>query len=160
MQNSQENRKKRLWHRCFQVNFPKFLRIAFLKYTSGRLILYDGWNYFRNKIHQRCLTGSWIHFWNVQKPLIWSVKQFLCTSHLVHIWENSSRRFWIPVATRRCFNVDTTSCDIVRRHIDFETTSCVSREVWTSEAYSEPSRRYKMELLAKMVKCWKLHLIC
>ena len=34
------------------------------------------------------------------------------------------------------------------------------QEVWTSEAYSEPSRRYKMELLAKMVKCWKLHLIC
>ena len=30
-----------------------------------------------------------------------------------------------PVDTRRRFNVDTTSCDIVRRRIDVETTSCV-----------------------------------
>ena len=31
--------KKRLWHRCFPVNFAKFLRILFLKNTSGRLLL-------------------------------------------------------------------------------------------------------------------------
>ena len=31
--------KKRLWHRCFPVNFAKFLRIPFLKNTSGRLLL-------------------------------------------------------------------------------------------------------------------------
>ena len=31
--------KKRLWHRCFPVNFVKFLRIAFLQITSGRLLL-------------------------------------------------------------------------------------------------------------------------
>ena len=30
-----------------------------------------------------------------------------------------------PVDTRRHFNVDTTSHDIVRRRIDVETTSCV-----------------------------------
>ena len=29
------------------------------------------------------------------------------------------------VDTRRCFNVDTTLHDIVRRRIDVETTSCV-----------------------------------
>ena len=32
--------KKRLWHRCFPVNFEKFLRIPFLKNTSGRLFLH------------------------------------------------------------------------------------------------------------------------
>ena len=32
--------KKRLWHRCFSVNFAKFLRITFLQNTSGRLLLY------------------------------------------------------------------------------------------------------------------------
>ena len=32
--------KKRLWHRCFPVNFVKFLRTPFLKSTSGRLLLY------------------------------------------------------------------------------------------------------------------------
>ena len=31
--------KKRLWHRCFPVNFVKFLSTAFLQKTSGRLLL-------------------------------------------------------------------------------------------------------------------------
>ena len=31
--------KKRLWHRCFSVNFAKFLRTPFLQNTSGRLFL-------------------------------------------------------------------------------------------------------------------------
>ena len=32
--------KKRLWRRCFPVNFAKFLRIPFSQNTSGRLVLY------------------------------------------------------------------------------------------------------------------------
>ena len=31
--------KKRLWHRCFPVNFAKFQRTPFLKNISGRLLL-------------------------------------------------------------------------------------------------------------------------
>ena len=31
--------KKRLWHRCFPVNFAKFLRTPFLQNTSGRPLL-------------------------------------------------------------------------------------------------------------------------
>ena len=31
--------KKRLWHRCFPVNFAKFLRTPFLKIASGLLLL-------------------------------------------------------------------------------------------------------------------------
>ena len=31
----------------------------------------------------------------------------------------------IPVDTQRCFNVNTTSNDVVRRRINVETTSCV-----------------------------------
>ena len=31
--------KKRLWHRCFPVNFAKFLRTPFLQNTSGRMLL-------------------------------------------------------------------------------------------------------------------------
>ena len=31
--------KKRLWHKCFPVNFAKFLRTLFLQNTSGRLLL-------------------------------------------------------------------------------------------------------------------------
>ena len=32
--------KKRLWHRCFPVNFAKFLRTPFLQNTSGWLLLF------------------------------------------------------------------------------------------------------------------------
>ena len=31
--------KKRLWHRCFPVNFAKFSRTPFLQNTSERLLL-------------------------------------------------------------------------------------------------------------------------
>ena len=31
--------KKKLWRRCFLVNFAKFLRTPFLQNTSGRLLL-------------------------------------------------------------------------------------------------------------------------
>ena len=31
--------KKILWHRCFPLNFAKFLRTPFLQNTSGRLLL-------------------------------------------------------------------------------------------------------------------------
>ena len=31
--------EKRLWHRCFPVNFEKFLRTHILQNTSGRLLL-------------------------------------------------------------------------------------------------------------------------
>ena len=32
--------KKKLWHRCYRVNFAKFLRAPTLQNTSGRLLLY------------------------------------------------------------------------------------------------------------------------
>ena len=35
--------KKRLWHRCFPVNFVKFLRTTFSQNTSGRLLLWIFW---------------------------------------------------------------------------------------------------------------------
>ena len=34
--------KKSLWHKCFPVNFVKFLRTRFLQKTSGRLLLKSG----------------------------------------------------------------------------------------------------------------------
>ena len=36
--------KKRLWHRCFLVNFVKLLRTPFLRNTSGWLFLHGLWN--------------------------------------------------------------------------------------------------------------------
>ena len=33
--------KRRLWHRCFPVNFAKFLRAPFIQNTSGRVLLQE-----------------------------------------------------------------------------------------------------------------------
>ena len=38
--------KKRVWHRCFPVNFVKFLKTPFLQNTSGRLLLPNVSSYF------------------------------------------------------------------------------------------------------------------
>ena len=35
--------KRRLWHRCFPVNFMKFLRTPFLQNTTGRLLSLAKW---------------------------------------------------------------------------------------------------------------------
>ena len=41
--------KKKLFHRCFSVNFSKFLRPPFLQNTSGRLLLNLTTNHFSSK---------------------------------------------------------------------------------------------------------------
>ena len=46
--------KKRPWHRCFSVNFAKFL-----ENTSGRLLLVS-LTIFAKNLHDGCLTGSQI----------------------------------------------------------------------------------------------------
>ena len=38
--------KNKLWHRCFPVNFGKFLRTLFLQNTSGRLLLFILFSFF------------------------------------------------------------------------------------------------------------------
>ena len=55
---------------------------------------------------------------------------FLIISSMVrNSWKKflliSFRGMWFPVDTWRRFNIDTTSCYIVRRRINVETTSCV-----------------------------------
>ena len=43
--------KKRLWYRCFPVNFVKFLRTPSLQNTSGRLLLpFFTYTAFRRKV--------------------------------------------------------------------------------------------------------------
>ena len=56
--------KKRLWHRCFPVNFTNFLGTTFLQNTSGLLLLCLGALPLQN-----CLmsTGSCSRpFWNIK----------------------------------------------------------------------------------------------
>ena len=56
--------QKRLWHRCFHVNFPKFLRIPFkkiFKSTSGGCFCPSTfWTFLRN-----ILCKFWTFFWKI-----------------------------------------------------------------------------------------------
>ena len=50
--------KKRLWQRCFPVNFAKFLRTPFLQNTSGRLLLcfmaFSDWEFLPQRFKNIC----------------------------------------------------------------------------------------------------------
>ena len=60
--------KKRLWCRCFPLNFAKFLRAHFLYNTSVGLLL------TLNYLHRKCCKTSFIYcFILTTKNLIWPV---------------------------------------------------------------------------------------
>ena len=54
--------KKRLWHKCFHVNFAKFLRTAFLQSTSGRLILTAKKTYYKLYLKKTSSIGQNLFF--------------------------------------------------------------------------------------------------
>ena len=47
--------KMRLWHRCFPMNFVKFLRTPFLQNTSGRLLLTQSYVVFIQAILSKAI---------------------------------------------------------------------------------------------------------
>ena len=52
--------KKRLWHKCFPVNFAKFLRTPFLQNTSGWLVLTKLHDPNRRKMRLPCFQLRWL----------------------------------------------------------------------------------------------------
>ena len=52
--------KKRLWHKCFPVNFVKFLRTPFLQNTSGWLLLTKLHDPNRRKMKLCCFEVRWL----------------------------------------------------------------------------------------------------
>ena len=63
--------KKRLWHRCFSVNFAKFLRTPFLQNTSGRLVLLFFFIFARSQV---IILNSCTIF----QPLFWDFARIFC----------------------------------------------------------------------------------
>ena len=54
--------KKRLWHRCFAVNFTIFLRTSLLQNTSLRLLLECA----RNTFQTVWLVSTWWEHWRLE----------------------------------------------------------------------------------------------
>ena len=77
--------KKRPWHRCFPVNFAKFLRTPVLQNTSGRLLLcfmvFSDWASKTFAIGKSNVVVSIIVYrsilWNFRETQVEQPKQFL-----------------------------------------------------------------------------------
>ena len=98
-QDSQENTcaivsllKKKLWHRCFPVNFAKFLRTPFLQNISGRLLLH-----FQEKLHIDIADHNYTEFIGPLVILIEApVTLLVCTSGTTKLFlsKGMSKKIW------------------------------------------------------------------
>ena len=82
---------QRLWHRCFPVNFEKFLRTPFLQNTSGRLLLnFRGFRVFNFALHvlflqeTKLLSVNYVSSEFVLNLLVKFLKGFLYKGFLGH----------------------------------------------------------------------------
>ena len=91
--NFTKKRKKRLWHRCFPVNFVKFLRIPFSHNTDWRLfLLFQNWKISRYHISKKkyfhqsinISDGCYTFFQSLTKP-IGDVKTMSLTEKVEHV---------------------------------------------------------------------------
>ena len=86
--------KKRLWYRCFPVNFAKFLRTSFLQNTSGRLLRILA---FQKQPLEVSMKKAW-KFLKIHRktPLVWET--FKNTFFTEHLWMTGSgffaQRYW------------------------------------------------------------------
>ena len=106
--------KKRLWHKCFSVNFVKFLRTPFLQNTfpAGTATL---WQRCHNAIVDVVTT-----LWHGRK---WE----LYRRQFPTLWQRRS-----PTLSRRCYNVATTlSIGLVLGHFTMDYSDfCPFTETW------------------------------
>ena len=91
--------KKKLWHRCFPVNFATFLRTPFLQNTSGRLLL-EVFLYYT--IYIICIDIICIH-WILLDMMLWYSKAFLFFLFVLWSNRNSLRRCSVKRGVHRNF---------------------------------------------------------
>ena len=74
--------KKRVWHRCFPVNFAKFLWTPFLQNTSWRLLLGTSWGALQS------LRTNWVvstFLWQLFRVSVNSTLQ-----RILYVWESNA----------------------------------------------------------------------
>ena len=100
--------KKRLWHRCFSVNFAKFLRTLFLQNTSRRLLLYSksrtnqftGFYMMGTLVVKRLNLSYRLNPWDnegdisIRRRVPTKIKSIANTSRLFQESFNSTERLW------------------------------------------------------------------
>ena len=92
--------KRRLWCRCFSVNFTKFLRAAFLQNHSCRLLLWKGDDMlFLSVLHEQTIS-SFLHL-SWESPSIFSVLCLVSTVFKYTLW-NITEYFILCIFFLRC----------------------------------------------------------
>ena len=85
--------KKRLWRRCFPVNFEKFLRAIFSQNISGRLILHN------NDLN----FSTWVFFYGCWFLYLIRFCQWIITNDMVND---------VTLSTQNIFNAITANTQI------------------------------------------------
>ena len=103
-QNSQENTHARVsflkkfiknWHRCFPVNFVKFLTTPFLQNTSGRLLPYSGQSAIFSHVQTYWRTLRHIEVYSGIIVANWAIFKTLCDPFVTHILNPDICRTWV-----------------------------------------------------------------
>ena len=87
--------KKSLWHRCFPINFAKFLRTPFLQNTSGRLLLSFRESFKRVSsvsVHERSAQMLATEIYKVKNnnsPIHMNKTFEIRNEHPYNLWQNS-----------------------------------------------------------------------
>ena len=81
--------KKRLWHRCFTVNFAKFLRTPFLQNTFGWLLLWELSKY--NETICRLLALTSYKFFLKNRSLELVREEFRYLDNEKSFWDETKR---------------------------------------------------------------------
>ena len=81
--------KRRLWHRCFPVNFAKFLRTPFLQNTFGWLLLWELSKY--NETICRLLALTSYKFFLKNRSLELVREEFRYLDNEKSFWDETKR---------------------------------------------------------------------
>ena len=113
--------KKRLWHRCFPVNFAKFGRTPFLQNSSGWLLLktvhtlvgfYCFPNIYMTVFSEYCRIQHFcIVFWYVwYNAILWRVNFFLCHDTSSDVSQSVIWSFKLPLLVDFFFTSKAAFC--------------------------------------------------
>ena len=82
--------KKSLWHRCFPVNFAKFLRTSFSQNTSGRRLLHKFYHKYYSSTKKKDIPPNFLTFKTLRKR--WSFPLSIYTVNVTKSWVSIYRR--------------------------------------------------------------------
>ena len=131
--------KKRLWHRCFTVNFAKFLRTAFLQNTSGWLLLLATNEMIFSNLFSLMIVTITYHaskMWYIRKYTITKINLLLTMHHHV----SSTKKLYV-IWLCLIKNIEDFSLQVFRAWSIFSViTFKITYQLYIHKYYLAPSK--------------------